>query len=272
MLQTTARSLRARLLPALPVLALAAGCNIGKVSRVLVLPPNPGSATSACRLLSQGGQACRMDQPLEIRVYGRGPCTLLEVEFGDGQKTEVRNADLARSEEDGQSPLMLPHSYRGLPGPKQIRAKGVTNCADTAASDFDLLLPDGRAAYVLGLQQPVPTACTPVPSIGPLRAGTVVRVTTTDVQTTNYGCPFGGCVYGPDGKPGSSAAEPFPFPGMREFSQVWRIGTQIEQGGASATFTVRQAGPLEVCVNDHVLADNRGAWRVDISADERNAR
>lgn len=272
MSKTTARFFWARFLPVLPVLALAAGCNIGKVSRIQVLLPNPNSSTSPCRLLSQSGPACRMDQPLEIRVYGRGPCTLLEVEFGDGQKTEVRNADLAKSEEDSQSPLVLSHSYRGLPGPKQIRAKGVTNCAGTASADFDLLLPDGRPAYVLGLQQPLPTACTPVPSIGPLRAGTVVRVTTTDVQTTNYGCPFGGCVYGPDGKPASSAAAPFPFPGMREFSQVWRIGTQIEQGGASATFTVRQSGSLEICVNDHVLADNRGAWRVDVSADERNAR
>lgn len=272
MSNTPARSSCFRLLPLLPAAILAAGCNIGKVSRLVVLPPNPGSSTSACRLLSQGGPACRMGQPLEIRIYGRGPCTLLEVEFGDGQKAEVRNAGLANSEADNQSPVVLSHSHSGLPGPKQVRARGVTNCAGTATADFDLLMPDGRAAFVTGFQQPVPTACTPIPGIAPLRAGAVIRVTTADVQTTNYGCALGGCVYGPDGRPGSSAAAPFPFPGLREYSQVWRIGGQIEQGGASATFTVRQPGPLELCVNDNQLADNRGAWRVEISADERNAR
>jgi hypothetical protein len=256
----------------LPALLLAAGCNIGKVSRVVVVPPNANSATRACNLLSQSGPGCPMNQPLEIRVFGRAPCTLLEVEFGDGEKTEVRNFDFAKSEEDLQAPLVLTHTYKGWPGPKRVKAAGVTNCAGTATTDFDLLTASGTPSYRLGFQQPVPTACTPVPGTKPLRPGTLARVETTDVMATNYGCPLGGCVYGADGKPGSQAPAQFPFPGLREFSQVWRVGTQIEQGGSSASFTVRERGPLEVCVNDDNLPDNHGAWRVDITVDERNAR
>lgn len=267
----TNRIRRAPALPLLAALLLATGCKIGKVSRAVLLPPNAG-ASESCGLLNQSNPGCRMGQPLELRVFGRGPCTLMEVEFGDGQKMEVRNADLAKSEDDLQSPVVVTHVYQGLPGPKQIRAKGVTNCAGSATRDFDLLMADGRPAYQLGLRQPVPATCTPVPGIGVLRAGTIVRVTTTDIQTTDYGCPFGGCVYGPDGKPGSSAAAPFPFPGLREFSQVWRVGTQVVQGGSDVRFTLNQAGPLEVCINDNILSDNRGAWRVELSADERGAR
>jgi hypothetical protein len=257
---------------ALPALLLAAGCNIGKVSRVTVFPPNAASTTHACNLLSQSGPGCPMDQPLEVRLFGRGPCTLLEVEFGDGEKIEVRNFDFAKSEEDFQSPLVLTHTYKGWPGPKRVKATGVTNCTGTATWDFDLLTANRLPLFRLGFQQPVSSTCTPVPGTKPLRPGTRVRVETTDVATTNYGCPLGGCVYGADGKPGSQAPARFPFPGLREFSQVWRVGTQIEQGGASASFTVRQGGPLEVCVNDDNLPDNRGAWRVDITVDERNAR
>lgn len=255
-----------------PALLLATGCNIGKVSRVTAVAPNANSSTPTCQLLSQSNPGCPLDQPLEVRVYGRGPCTLLEVDFGDGEKTEVRNFDFAKSEEDLQSPLVLTHIYSGWPGPKRLKAAGVTNCAGTAATDFDLLTANRTPYYRLGFRQPVPTTCTPVPGTKPLRAGTLVRVETTDVQTTNYGCAFGGCVYGSDGKPGSQAPGRFPFPGLREFSQVWRIGTQIEQGGSSATFTLRQGGPLEVCVNDDSLSDNAGAWRVDITVDERNAK
>lgn len=266
------KSAVARLLPLLSVWILATGCNIGKVSRVTLLPPNPNSATRACTLLSNSGPACRMDQPLEIRVFGRGRCSLLEVDFGDGQKQEVRDADLAKSEEDYQNYLLLTHTYKGWPGPKRVRVTGVTNCTGTAAWDFDLLMPDGRALLTVGLRQPVPSACAALSDPGPLRAGTVVQATTTDIQLTNYGCLLGGCIYGADGRPGSSASAAFPFPGLREYSQVWRIGGQIEQGGANATFTVRQPGPLELCINDNQLADNRGAWRVEISADERGAR
>lgn len=256
----------------LPALLLATGCNIGKVSRVAVVPPNATSATPTCGLLSQSNPGCPLGQPLEVRVYGRGPCTLLEVDFGDGEKTEVRNFDFAKSEEDLQSPLVLTHIYNKWPGPKRLKAAGVTNCAGTAATDFDLLTAGRNPFYQLAFRQPVPTTCAPIPGTKPLRAGTLVRVETADIQMTNYGCALGGCVYGADGKPGSQAPGRFPFPGLREFSQVWRIGTQIEQGGASATFTLRQGGPLEVCVNDDSLSDNGGAWRVDITVDERNAK
>ena len=250
---------------------LLGGCNIGKVTVVTAFPPNANSATRACTFLSNSGPACPMNAPVDIKVAGVGPCTLLEVDFGDGQTGRIQNHDFGK-DESNPNWAVIQHQYTGWPGKKRVKAKGITNCVGEASREFDVVSSsNGFPFFRLGFQQPVVSACTAVPNAPALRAGSTVSVSTTDVAQTDYGCILGGCIYGSDGKPGSSAAADFPFPGLKEYSQVWRIGSQVEQGGASARFTVNQAGPLEICVNDTKLSDNHGAWRVDITVDERNA-
>lgn len=251
---------------------LLGGCNIGKVTRVVAFPPNAGTAGRACALLSNSGPACPMNAPVDVRVAGVGPCTVLEVDFGDGQNGRIQNHDFGK-DESNPNWAVLQHQYSGWPGKKRLKARGITNCAGEAAVEVEFVSSsNGFPFHRLGFQQPVASACSAVPNVPPLRPGTVVSVATTDVAKTDYGCILGGCIFGAGGKPGSSAPSGFPFPGLKEYSQVWRIGAQIEQGGATASFTVNQRAPLEICVNDTNMADNHGAWRVDITVDERNAR
>jgi hypothetical protein len=87
----------------------------------------------------------------------------------------------------------------------------------------------------------------------------------------DFGCPFAGCLYGIGGKPQSIAGSRFPFPGLREFSLVLRIGTQVEQGGFNVSFVANQTAPLELCMNDDLLSDNSGAWGVFLTVDESTA-
>jgi hypothetical protein len=97
----------------------------------------------------------------------------------------------------------------------------------------------------------------------------LVHITSPPTQEVNFGCSFNGCIYDADGKPGSSAAAPFPFPGFREFSLVLRVGTQLFQGGKNAQFTVPVGGSLELCQNPINSAANiTGGWEVDIDVDE----
>jgi len=131
------------------------------------------------------------------------------------------------------------------------------------------------------LSQPYPpsngppvSACVSLPNVRGLRANTKVTVTADPVTSgkINFGCFLGGCIYDADGEKLSSAVAPFPFQNLAKYSLVLRVGSQTEQGGSRASFTTNQAGPLEICVNDDVLADNTGAWNFTINVDESQAQ
>jgi hypothetical protein len=80
--------------------------------------------------------------------------------------------------------------------------------------------------------------------------------------------PGRGCRYDADGKPGSVATAPFPFPGLREFSLVLRLDTQVVQGGTNVQFTTTREANLEFCVNDNNLSDNKGGYQINVSVNQ----
>jgi hypothetical protein len=86
----------------------------------------------------------------------------------------------------------------------------------------------------------------------------------------NFGCVAAGCVYDADGKPGTSAVAPFPFPGFREYSLVLSIGSQMVQGGTNVQFTTMSSGPLLFCLNDgdNDVTNNLGGYIIEISVDQ----
>jgi len=86
----------------------------------------------------------------------------------------------------------------------------------------------------------------------------------------NFGCIAAGCVYDADGKPGTSAVAPFPFPGFREYSLVLSIGSQMVQGGTNVQFTTTSSGPLLFCLNDgdNNVTNNLGGFIIEISVDQ----
>jgi hypothetical protein len=126
-----------------------------------------------------------------------------------------------------------------------------------------------------GLAQPLSgSACALVPNFPRLRPGLTVSVADIGLTQIHVGC----CTFpsdpnvGIDGIRGGAAGGPagagFPFQGFTKYSLVMKVGSQHEQGGFKASFKTTEAGPLEVCVNDDNLADNHGAWGIDILISE----
>lgn len=138
-----------------------------------------------------------------------------------------------------------------------MTAQGVTNCNGSVQAAVRVVPP-----FAVALTQPTSTACTPVPGVPALRAGETIHLTTNSAPAIriDFGCAFNGCVHDADGEANSVAPSDYPFPGLRKYSLVIRIGTQVQQGGTEAFVNVNQAGPMEVCVNDNKLSDNSGAW------------
>lgn len=255
---------------------LLGGCSFGRVDYIEEVTT---SATSHCDLL-RNVCGTMMGQPIEFKIKGVGNCTLGKLDFGDGQSTNFGPFDFGQT--GALRTLSLTHTYQGWPGPKTVTAEGVTNCVGKATRSMRLFKGNpntssaNQQALVIGFSQRTgtpATTCTPVQGVAPLRRNTVVGVKTNPDPNVriNFGCPFSGCVYNADGEANSVAPNQFPFPGLRKYSLVLRIGTQIVQGGTNMSFTTSQTGPLEICVNDDVLHDNNGAWGIEFLVDESNA-
>ena len=156
------------------------GCNFGRVSSIEV-PSSPTSPdcdliTNVCGFLK--------GKTVEFRVWGEGPCSLARLNFGDGQFVEGNNIDFGQS--GALKPWVVSHTYQGWPGPKTATAEGVTNCTGKTTRPlhvFQRLKGNTNIPpelVVIGFQPPS-TACTPVPNVPPLRANTMVYITTNPV-------------------------------------------------------------------------------------------
>lgn len=189
-------------------------------------------------------------------VTGTGTCGMLTVDFSDGTEENRTNVDLA-------SNPTFSHTFTGWAGGKTITATGTQSCTGRVNTRFTIDPP----VYKLGYAQPgSTTACDPIPNRPPLPVRSLVHVTTDSSPLISFGC-LGGCSYGADGRPGSSAGNSFPFPGLREYSLVLRVGSQVVQGGSDVRFTTTGTGRLEVCQNDDRISDNNGGWGINIAVD-----
>ena len=201
-------------------------------------------------------------------VTGLGTCTKMSVDFGDGSPAaDAYNVNLATISS-------YTHVYTGWGGGKIVTAEGITNCVGKVQMRVKVL----PEVLRVGVLAPRPTACDLIPNMPPLRKHTLVHaknppgfsLLSNPLSTINFGCTFG-CVYNLFGE-NAPAPPTFPFPGLRKYSMVLRVGTQVEQGptvfDGETTFTTNQAGPLEICENDEKLSDNSGGWGVDISVDD----
>jgi len=256
-----------RFAPAVAVATLLGGCAFGLVNAVEThggIHCDP--SRNVCGYL-------RGDD-VEVELWGLETCSLAKVDFGDGDSVTI--PDIAFGRAGATQPSSVHHTYRGWPGPKTITAEGVTNCSGRVTRSIHVFTPqwasggyweDFMLAYAPG-----PTTCAPISGMPALRPNTIVNIMQdpSPLSVIDFGCPF--CTFGIDGDPGPLAPSWFPFPGLRKYSLVLRVGAQQEQGANGASFRTRQTGPLEICVNDDVLSDNRGGWGIIISVDESNAR
>ena len=139
--------------------------------------------------------AIRLDRPGTFIVSGKGTCTKMRLDFGDGSPTEdLDNVDLTANPK-------YTHTFTGWGGGKTVTAEGITNCVGKVNTRFTI----EPSVFTLGYVQPVSTACVALPNRPALDNRALVHVTALPTPVINFGCPFNGCVYGADGKNPSTA-------------------------------------------------------------------
>lgn len=205
-------------------------------------------------------------------VGGKAVCNPVITDCGNGQPGKPTNVSHDFGA-DGTKVINFSCDYRFTwPGPKraQVHSNGST-CVGSAEAKFHLLTKGGARGFVLAFMQPGPApACSKVPTISQtLRPGTLVTITRTAANTDiDFGCVAGTCKWGPGGEPNSVAPAGYPFPGLRKYSLVLRVGSQQVQGGPVTSFTTTTSGELEFCVNDDHREDNTGGWGLIVEVDE----
>jgi hypothetical protein len=221
----------------------------------------------------QSGSPCSVVRKVDaarFTVTGTGVCKLVRLNYGDGSIDEIQDHDFDKG------PWIVTHTFTGYPGDKSVRAQGITNCTGTTNNVPIKVFKNAQQEIVwsIGLNEPYidPTNCFNVPDgataqMPVLRPGTQVTVIGSATPMMEFGC-FGGCAFGPNGR-STIASPPNPFPGMRESSLVLRVGTQMAQGGTTASsFVTTGSGRLELCINDNRVSDNHGGWRIDVLVNE----
>ena len=224
-------------------------------------------------------QTLALNKPLKLILNGVGSCTTLLVDWGDGNIDQTYTffggpIDLSGSDPNAVSSRTLSHTFTGWGGGKTVTVEGKIGCIGKTNVRFNV--PPLELEIGWNASAPAGTigVCqTPTP---PGLPGMIPRMLVHATATTvvwpyiNFGCALNGCVYDADGKPGSVADSRFPFQGKREYSIVYRIGTQVEQGGTNTQFTTKDSGPLEFCLNDgdNNLTNNFGAFNLKLSVDQ----
>jgi hypothetical protein len=206
------------------------------------------------------GQTPALNAQVNFMVTGVGKCQELTIDWGDDSALDRRtNVDLM-----GEP---VSHTYSGWPGGKTVTVQAVSGCGGSARTRFSIEPSVVTIGWARDPTRNVAT-CNPTPEKPDLPSMSLVHITSPPMPVVNFSCQFNGCIYDADGRPGSAAAAPFPFPGLREYSLVLRVGNQVFQGGKDAQFTVTTGGTLELCQNTNNPATVTGGWQVDIKVNE----
>jgi len=246
---------------------LVAGLSLTMMAAMLICCNGKVNMVQGISLVPVPGQTPALNTAQEFRISGSGTCEELRIDWGDGSETNT--SAVVGSPVDLTARPTFSHTFTGWRGGKTVTAIGTRGCEGRVNTKFTI----EPSVYRIGFGQPGPNVCDPVPFTStPLVPQTLVHITTIPATGfpfgIDFGCPFQGCRYDADGKPGSVAAAPFPFPGLREYSLVLRVGTQVVQGGTDVRFTTTKAGSLEICINDNKLSDNSGGYQIDIGVDQ----
>ena len=214
--------------------------------------------------ITTSNSSAKLAERVVLTVTGTGDCSL-RIDYGDGTAFDSAGG----SYNFAQYPDGIPfeHYFSGWPGTRTVTVQGVGDGAGDCSGQ-------AQTSVVVG---PIPAgsfipestrACTPFVNQPMLSPGWHVHITSNPASKIDFGCILSGCVYNVDGEPNSVAPSDYPFPGLRKYSLVARVGgTQVVQGGTDVTFTVDQGGILELCANDNVLGGTSLAWQVSISVD-----
>jgi hypothetical protein len=216
----------------------------------------PGTITNV--VISQNGVvtgSVNAAQEVEFIVEGQGTCAEIVLIYGNGEFQFAQNVDLSARP-------VYKHTYRpGWPGPKTVTVRASRNCQGSVSKPITLT----PSESLFLLRTPI-TGCMP---LGTVRAGSVISVlpsASPEAQITFSAFERHGIAGSTRAAPGEGYS--FPFPGLREYSLVFRVNLQTSQGGVGRPFTVENDGMLEACVNDDVPGDNFGFWSFLLGVDE----
>jgi hypothetical protein len=226
------------------------------------------------------GQTLALDMPLNFILNGVGKCNSINIDWGDGDTDPAYYygiggipIDLSGIDSYAITTRTLTHTFTGWGGGKTVTVEGNNGCIGKVNVRFNVPPFEKQ----IGWGQPGPASTSMCQAITPGLPNMIPRMLVHTSATlvgggrgVDFGCFAGGCVGDADGRPGSVADSRFPFPGMREYSVVYRIGSQLIQGGTNAQFTTTASGSLEFCLNDGDmnLTNNKGGFLVKISVDQ----
>jgi hypothetical protein len=215
-----------------------------------------------------------LNRPIAFVLEGKGSCQGVNVDWGDGtiERVDALPGPRFELETIHLEDRSLFHTFTGWGGGKTVTAEGV-GCLGKVRLRFNT----SPSELKIGWAQPAPPGTSGVCQTATNLPGMIPRMlvkaslpTISSARDIDFGCFAAGCVFNADGKSGSVADASFPFPGLKEYSVVFRIGPQIVQGGTNMQFTTTASGPLELCLNDgdKDLTNNRGGFAVTISVDQ----
>jgi hypothetical protein len=230
------------------------------------------------------GQSPALDRQLTFHVKGSGTCGRIGIDWGDGAMEDVfpgqTTSCQVQTDTAGRKRFQcdVAHIFSGWSGGKTVTATAIAGCEGRVSTRFTT----PPAVLIIPFTRPGPNACDAVPGRPALANWTLVKITTVPTNT-----PCGGIFYNnvtphcydaegggvamppPTVPPGGAPPPVFPFVGMRMFSLVLRIGgTQLEQGGTNMSFTTKQAGRLELCVNEPDPQAGNGGYEIHIATDQ----
>jgi hypothetical protein len=227
------------------------------------------------------GQTLTLNTPLKFVLNGVGTCTNINIDWGDGDTDPayyygiggIPPIDLAGTDPSAVASRTLTHTFTGWGGGKTVTVEGNSGCIGKVNLRFDVPPIQKNLAWA----QPGPAGTNMCQTFTPALPGMIPRmlvhssvILVGGARGIDFGCFAGGCVGDADGRPGSIADSRFPFPGFREYSVVYRIGSQLIQGGTNVQFTTSSSGTLEFCLNDGDmrLDNNKGGLQVTLSVDQ----
>jgi len=227
------------------------------------------------------GQSPALNLQLLFKVNGVGKCSRIEMDWGDGVKENifpglVGDWDCSTyTDASGQARFQctVTHVFTGWGGGKTVTAIAKEGCEGRVHTRFKV----APLSYGLAMARPGPNVCGAIPNRPALADRTWVRITTVPTKTRCGGIFYrdvtphcydaeGGAVA--QASPTTDPAPVFPFLGMRMYSLVLRVGTQLVQGGTNMSFITNKAAPLEICVNEPDARLGVGGYGIDITTDQ----
>ena len=216
--------------------------------------------------------------PLAFEIKGSGTCGRFDIDWGDGSSTDVMTAQttscIVNPDPAVKSPHFrcnLEHTFTNWAGGKTVTVTAKQGCEGRVNTRFVT----NPAEFVLAFARPGANACNTIPGKAPVQNRTIVKITTVPINTRCGGIWYDNLTphcYDAEGIADLATATggpmSFPFVGMRKFSLVLRVGSQVVQGGTNMRFTTNQTGPLEFCVNEPNPMAGVGGYEIHIRADE----